>query len=358
MRWSTCIWDTQTGDEIATPEASTGSWQRGRVVEQTHTFALRSIGYDRAEARDMFARDRPRDRVLSVMANDVPVYHGLILDTDYAPASGELTVTHKDVRELAANRYMYGINGSSQTFDWKNLSWRGLATRVARRAFRENFSAAWPLPIAIPADEAGNEDLKIYGYEFRTAESLLTEISEMPGGPDIDFHPTRAADGRFGWDMRVGDPYLSGPTLEYNIQAEKSPIKDLVVKTIGSEKITGVHAIGEGSEWDMVRGGAAAPSAAGLSRDTKITLKNKTRAAADKRAEAYLAARTIPHQQWSFNLNADDIDVGALRIGSIVRLESRGDAWINDRWTEHRILGFGGNISRPDTIDLTLERIT
>lgn len=358
MLWSTCVWDTQTGVKLADMHATAGSWQRGRVVEQTHTFPLWEQDYDRTTLRDIFGRFRPRDRVLSVLANGVPVYHGLILDTDYQPATKEITVTHKDVRELAANRWMHGINGSSQTFNWTGLSPRGLATRVARLAFTANFSAAWPLPISVPADEAGTKSLKFYGYEFRTAESLLTDISEMSGGPDVEFQPTIDGDGRFGWEFLVGDPYLSGPTLEYHLQAPESPLKNVNVKTIGSEKITGVHAIGEGSEWKMVRGGAAEPSASGLSRDTKLTLKDKKLAQVNDRAEGYLNGRRSTYQQWTFDLNADDVNAHLLRIGSIVRIESRGDPWISDGWTEHRILGFGGNLADPDTVSLTIERIS
>ncbi|MHC9046815.1 hypothetical protein ACYX8G_19695 [Microbacterium saperdae] len=352
--WSTVIWDAQSGDRLEEVEASGGTWQRGAVTEQSHVFPLRNLGLSRAVAHDLFGKDRPRDRVLAQCWDGTPVYHGLLIDSDYAPETGALTVKHIDVRELAAARWLYGIGGSSQTFDWGGLSWRGMARRIARIIFTDPISPAWPLPVTLPAEEAGNESFPIYGYEFRSGESLLTDVEEMPNGPDLDFHP-RKTGNQFGWDLRIGSPYLSGPSFEYHLQAEEQQLTDVNVKTVGQEKVTGVHGIGDGSEWDMVRGGAAAPVSAGLARDTKLTVKTANRTTVDKRSAGYLASRLNTYQQWSFSVQ--DIDVAALRLGSILQVHSRGDEWVNDGITQHRVLGFAGDLSTPSTISLTLETI-
>lgn len=354
MEWSTCVWEAQTGEKLAATEASSGSWQRGRVTESQHVFSLRSLGFTRDEARYLFGKDRPRDRVLSVLADGVPIYHGLIINSAYSPATGNLTVKHNDVRELASGRWLYGIGGSNQTFNWTGLSWQGMARRVARYIYTEPISAAWPLPVNIGAETAGGESMLIYGYEFRTGEDLFTEIEESPGGPDLDFQPT-FTNGRFGWDFLTGVPYLTGPTFEYHAQADQSPLTDLAVTTIGAEKITGVHGIGLGSEWDMIRGGAAAPVSAGLARDTKLTLKEAGLTVVNQRSSAYLASRLGTYEQWSFNVRTADIDVPSLRLGSTIRIYSSGDEWISDGWTDHRVVAFSGAIESADTIKLTVE---
>lgn len=360
MTYSTVIWDTQSGERLAHVEASSGSWQRGRVVQQEHTFPLRSLGLSRAEAHDLFGRTRPRDRVLSVLWDGVPVYHGLVIDSDYDKASGLLTVKHNDVRELASARWLHGIGGSGVSFTFAGLSLRGIAQAVAKIVYTDPISGAWPLPVTIPTPEAGGASMTVHGYEFKTGEDILAGLEETDGGPDIDFRPTRGGDGRFGWVFEAGDPHLSGPGYEFHAQAAVSSLRDLKVTTIGAEKVTGVHGIGEGSEWDMIRGGAAAPVSAGLARDTKLTVKDaQSVGVVNARAAGYLASRLATYQQWSFNVQIDEtgIDPAELRLGSIIRVESRGDEWIDDGWTEHRVVGFSGSYATPNTLSLTTEVI-
>lgn len=356
--WSTVIWDCQSGALLSHVDASGGSWQRGRIAEQSHTFPLPALDLSRAEAHNLFGKDRPRDRVLSVLWNNAPVYHGLIIDSKYNRDKGTLEVIHNDVRELAAFRWLYGIGASSQTFNWSGLSLRGLATRIARIIYTDPISPAWPLPVSIPADEPGGHEMTVYGYEFRTGEDLLTDLEETDGGPDLDFRPTMFGNN-FGWEFRAGAPYLSGPTYEFHLQAAESPLTDIVVHTIGQEKVTGVHGIGRGSEWDMVRGGAAAPVSAGLARDTKLTLKEAGLSEVNSRSAGYLASRLNTYEQWTFNVRIDETgieDPSALRLGSIIWIHSSGDLWIPDGWTQHRVIGFGASLDKPHTLNVTVER--
>ncbi|MBO3663739.1 hypothetical protein [Microbacterium stercoris] len=333
------------------------------MTQQTHSFPLKSLGLSRSDAHDLFGKDRPRDRVLAHCWNGVPVYHGLIIDSKYHKTTGMLEVIHNDVRELAAARWLYGIGGyfPALRFHWTGLSWRGMASRVARIIFTDPISAAWPLPVTIPADEAGSEEMDIWAWQFRSGESLLKEIEEMPDGPDLDFHP-RVTGTQFGWDLRIGAPTLSGPTFEVPMHAPESPLTDVVVHTIG-EKYTGVFGIGEGEERDLKVGGAAASVSAGLARDTKLTVKSGNKSVIDNRSSAYLNSRLTTTDQWSFNVKTTavdpdgGIDPAQLRLGSIIRVEERDDVWIDDGWTEHRVLGFSGSLDDPHTIKLTLETI-
>lgn len=356
--WSTCIWDCQSGSLLANVEASAGTWQRGRVIEQQHAFPLRSLGFSRSEAHDLFGKDRPRDRVLTQLWDGQPVYHGLVIDSDYTPHNGALTVKHNDVRELASARWLHGIGGWSQTWVFSGLSLRGIAQAVAKIIYTDPISAAWPLPVNVPTPEGGGASMVVHGFQLKTGEDLLSSIEETDGGPDLDFRPTLTGTS-FGWDFVAGTPYLSGPAFELHLQAQKSSLTDVKVTTIGAEKITGVHGVGEGAEWDMIRGGAAAPVSAGLARDTKLTLKESNLATVNSRSAGFLESRLNTYQQWSFNVRIDEtgIDPAELRLGSIIRIESRGDEWIPEGWTDHRVLGFSGSLATPNTLTLTTETI-
>lgn len=355
MKFSTVIWDAQSGVRLAQVKASSGEWQRGRVTEQRHEFKLVDLALSRAELHNLFGKDRPRDRVLSVLWGQTPIYHGLIIDSEYTHATQTLSVAHKDVRELSAARWLFGIGGSGQTFNFTG-SWRGIAREIAKVIYTDPISPAWPLPVALPPFEGGGAGMTVYGYEFRSGDDLLTDIEDMDNGPDLDFHPTFNG-STFGWELRIGAPHLSGPTFEYHLQAIESPLTDLTVKTVGEEKVTGVHGIGLGSEWDMVRGGAAAPVSAGLARDTKLTLKDADLGTVNARSAGFLASRIGTYEQWSFNVRTNEIDLAALRLGSTIRIESRGDLWVPDGFTTHRVLGFSGDYSTPETIKLTTEKM-
>lgn len=359
----TLIVDTQSGALLETIRDADGAWQRGAVTQKSHVIDLDDVGLSRAQARDLFGADRPRDRVLTQTWGGVPIYHGLIIDSTYAPATHKLTVFHDDVRELASGRWLYGIGGYAPDlrFLWQGLSLRGLAARVASVIYTAPISGAWPIPMTIPAEEGGTSELDVWAWQFRSGEDLLQELESMPNGPDIDFHP-RVTGDVFGWDMRIGNPYLSGPTLEYHLQAERTPLTDVVVRTVGQEKITGVFGVGEGSERDMIVGGAAASVSAGLARDTILTDKSAHLATINSLAQAHLDSRVGAAEYWTFNArtNATDetgIDLAALRIGSTIRVESVGDPWVDDGWTSHRVLGFSGKTSDIDVVELVTEKI-
>lgn len=359
----TSIFDAQPGTLLETVEASGGDWQRGAVAQKSHFFQLEDLGLTRPQAHDLFGKHRPRDRVLTQTWAGVPIYHGLIIDSTYDPATGELQVFHDDIRELASGRWLYGIGGYDPNlrFLWQGLSLRGLAARVASVIYTAPISGAWPLPVTIPPEEIGGDELDVWAWQFRSGEDLFQELESMPNGPDLDFHP-RLTGTTYGWDLRIGTPYLSGPTFEYHLQAEESPLTDVQVRTIGQEKITGVFGVGEGSERDMIVGGAAAPVSAGLARDTILTDKSAHLAKINKLSLAHLASRLNTAEYWTFNArtNASDengIDLAALRIGSTIRIESQGDPWIDDGFTNHRVLGFSGTVDDIDTVKLVTEKI-
>jgi hypothetical protein len=197
---------------------------------------------DSVERVELFGEDMPRDRVLSHLIDDVPVYHGLILDWAYDDAAGTYTVTHTDLREILSGRYLFGVGGyqAGGLFDWEGLSWRGVMTRALYFLLRFEGRERWALPVNLPSEEAGGEVFQTWCYEMRLGESIVSDIEKRPGGPDLDFQPVTAG-GRYGWDALIGSPFLTGPYVEAALGAEFSPIKNLKIARRGR----GVNAGGE-----------------------------------------------------------------------------------------------------------------
>ncbi|KEP75848.1 hypothetical protein HR12_20825 [Microbacterium sp. SUBG005] len=354
----TVIWETRTGVELEVVEASGGGFERGRITDSQHVFQIDALGLSPADRIELFGEDAPRDRVLSHLVDDVPIYHGLILDWDYDDAAGTYTVTHTDLRELISGRFLYGIGGYHKDglFLWEGLSWRGIMSRALYYLLRyEVGNNNWAVPVRLPAEEAGSEKFETWCYEMRLGESIVSDIEARPGGPDLDFQPERI-DGKYGWEARIGSPFLTGPDFEVTLGAELSPLKGLQIKRRGRGVYTGMFGIGDGSEQRLEV--AQVPQPIGpLARDGKVTFKSDVGDVLYQRTRGYLDARVAPTVSWSFNLDASAIDLTQLRIGSLIGVNSDGHRFARDGYSEHRVLGFGMDLADQNTVKLTLETL-
>ncbi|WZH38761.1 MAG: hypothetical protein PIR02_08820 [Microbacterium enclense] len=358
----TVIWETLTGQHLETVEASEGNWERGRVTDLNHVFQIDALGLNPADRADLFGEDCPRDRVLTELVDGTPIYHGLIVDWDYDDNAGTYTVTHVDLRELLTGRYLFGVGGyhSDGVFDWTGLSWRGMASRALYYLLRYQDSPRWAVPINLPPEEAGDEVFRTWCYEMKLGESILADIEGRPGGPDVDFQPGFFGSG-YGWEALIGSPFLTGPDVEVVLGADASPVKNLKIARRGRAVSTGVFGIGDGSEQRLQVAQVPAAADGRIVRDSKVTFKKDTGVTVDsqlhKRAEGYLAARQKPTQRWSFDLDADAVDLTTLRLGSIIYVQSEGHRFAPDGESAHRVLGFAGSLAEPETVKLTLETL-
>jgi hypothetical protein len=358
----TVIWETLTGQELEIVEPSDGEWDRGRVVDKTHTFQIDALGLSAADRVDLFGENRPRDRALTHKVDGVPIYNGLILDWDYDDNAGTYAVTHTDVREILSGRFLYGVGGyhTDGVFAWSGLSWRGMAARALYYLLRYEDSPRWAMRVNLPPEEAGVEEFITWCYEMRLGESIIADIEKRPGGPDIDFQPVIFGDGGHGWDARIGSPFLTGPDIEVALGGDDSPVKNLKIKRRGRAVGTGAFGIGDGSEQRLQV--AQVPTVNDrVIRDYKVTFKAETGTEPGGslygRTEGHLGARQTPTQHWSFDLDTAGVDLTTLRRGSIIYVTAENHRFAPDGETAHRVLGYAGSLAEPDTVKLTLETL-
>ncbi len=351
MVWSVEIRDTQTGVLQMQVEASGGAWGRGDSSERQHTFPLRGDGMTRSARRDLF---RKWDRTILQCWDGGPVYAGLISSTSWDPATGMLTVSHVDIRDIARRRMLFGVGSyvPSGTTVCTNLSRRGIARRLIYLGYVFPFSAAWPLPVNLPAEEAGSISRTFYHYEFQTVDQLLSDVQSESGGPDVDFQP-KLSGGLLSWDALIGSPYLAGPTFELSLTGDDQPTGVTVTEN-GQKQATGIFTLGKGSEQDMRVGSDALPVSAGISKDFVVPHKDIDDVARlNSLATSDVAKLSAPTVQWTLNVQASVVNPATLRIGSTIRTWSQGDEWISDGWTTHRVIAFSGDFT--EKITLTLE---
>lgn len=113
------------------------------------------------------------------------------------------------------------------------------------------------LPIVLPAALAGTgHERTIYGYELAALGAQLRLLTEVEGGPDIDFRP-KYADGdrtRIEWVYTTGSPALvqSGPDWVWDMRVPAGPVLDLQVDVDGTSLSTKAWAVGAGTGEQML----------------------------------------------------------------------------------------------------------
>ncbi len=351
--WSVAVHDTQSGAFLANVDPASGSWGRGSVAEREHVFPLRGNGMSRATNRSLFQKWQ---RTIVQRWNGAPVYAGLISDTSYDRDTGMLSVKHTDLRTVLSKRMLFGVGSYNPagTVVCTSLSRRGIARRLLYLGFVYPFSAAWPLPVNLPAEESGSINRTFYYYDFQTVDQLLTDLQGESSGPDVELQP-KYTSGVLSWDALIGSPYLSGPSYDMHLAGDLPPVGVTVAEN-GQKQATGVFALGRGSEQDMRVGSDALPVSAGLSKDFAVPHKDVDDVARlNSLASADVAALSSPTVQWSMRVNTSVVSPGTLRVGSTVRTFSQGDEWIADGWTSHRVIGFDGDFSDWLTLDLEVQ---
>jgi hypothetical protein len=247
MTYSTWIVASQTGTKQRLVKAVSGSWERALngTSQGTHVFRLNnSLTWQ--QWNDLFDGWR---RMLVVCWNDVPVYAGFILRTDYDYPKNEVTVAHSSFRTVLSRRLPFGIGGYDEgRLVIDGQSKRGIVFKLIFSGTQGARSAVWDLPVTFPAyEEAGGESRVYENFAFQTIEAAITELTNSEGGPDIDFHPYWAVDGTLKHELRVGGPYLSGPQFEFDASATRRSLLLRTLTTDFAQMVTGAFTLGKGS---------------------------------------------------------------------------------------------------------------
>lgn len=363
--WSAQIHDSQTGTRLGTVKLAVAAWGRGdQQLRQARIMLNRRR--TQPQWRNLIVGPGFWDRTLVILFAGVPIYAGLIMRApSYDPVNKVVTVMHQDLSVLLKRRWMHGVGPStggggyvpSGTFSVSGVSLRGAIRAILQRTYLDPISAAWPVPVDLPAAESGSFSKTWRFYEFQNAADMVRELVEREGGPDIDLRPYLTSDGKLRWEQRIGTPRLTGPSHKIMLSAERNAAALWDVDLDGVNTTTGIHFPGKGTEQDMRVGSAAAPVSAGLARDSIFTDKTDDSVASlSAKAAGRLAVLKSPTEVWSFSVATSKISPAQLQIGSIIRAHVYRDLWVPDGYSTHRVVGFSGEYGR-DTFDLKVEAV-
>lgn len=290
----------------------------------------------------------PVERCLVVEHDGVVVYAGIIWEDDYDDDSRTLTVSHEDIWSLLAVR-LISADRTGAIADWKQI-YTGLEydTIVKRLMQLATAGAGRSIPIQYEADYSGGRTRTYYGYNLDLAIDAITEISNLPGGPDVDLRPEWASDGSsLQWTLRTGNMNPDSKTIEVVVSADDSAVKGLKRKRSARDRSTRIMGVGEGSGKDIKVRASTDPGPLELERiEQGKNIKNLTDLQDFADGKQY--TRNMNITQYSMDLNIQSPVIGnlwTLKPGAYLRWYTRGNPVISDGWKQHKIIEYSGDTS-------------
>lgn len=358
MVWSVKSAVTITGISAGPVWPVSGTWrcQANGVGEGEHTFHLNDPEHamPRVYWRDKFVHRR---RTLVQSWDEKAVYAGEIIDTNWDAAQHLLTVRHREIRgafsRLPFGPEHIGPGGKAPTSgsQFSGLSLRGIARAVVMRGF-DSPNARRRLPIDFGPDYPGSESWWWSWHQFPTIDSMLTEVQNSDGGPDVWLEPTWTATG-LQWKLRLGNPRLSAGEFTYARGVPESPVVDFSVQQEATKQATNVWGLGQGSGVDMlaaVKELAATPDMPVLDRVESFKDVSDGRVL-QSLTDGAAAAYAVPTPLATFKLRiGPTVDPSKIRPGSVLNVVVPEDEWIEQQKFTGRVVSVEGDMSDVLTV--------
>ena len=252
---------------------------------------------------------------------------------------------------------------ASQTFAYTGLSLATIAKRLIQFSLTRTGGS---LPIVLPADEADSDTThqrSWYGYDLQTIGDLLTGLTGVIGGPDIDFRPqwTDSSRTRIQWVMATGTaaaPRLaSSSQLAFVYGTRDSGVRDITVAEDASQMVTDQWAKGSGSSTTTMTSRAASrtypdlgwPLLESETDYTDVTVQGTL----DAHTAGDLATYGTPLAQWGLTVDAlEDPKLGTYLPGDLPTVQVQDDFWIPDGTYPMRIVQISGDASTAVKVDV------
>lgn len=280
--------------------------------------------------RDIKAATEPTRTFLAVLADDRVVAAGPIWSQQWDQDSGTLELKALGLASLWDHRLVLNHLTNTTTpgaVAASSLSYSGLSLgTIAKRLVQEaQAHTGGTVPVVFPDDESGTSERTYPGYELATVGQRLQELSEVEGGPEIEFAPRLTAD-RTGveWVMRVGttaSPQLVQPGMDWMVDTSvpRGALGGLSVNVDATSVANRAFAKGTGSDEATLisRPGTAPAQWSGgypllESVGTYSSVLEQT--TLDAHAAADLETNDRPWQTWRLRVPADR-RAGAARPG-------------------------------------------
>lgn len=347
------VWLVSTktwGDRVLVKEESC---TYGRSKNQgTSKRAVFDLNDPQAAATVNLESTYPGQRAIVVEWGGHVIHVGIIWEADFNNDDYILDLTHDDIWSFWDMRLIAQDKTENITKWSSTLSGLSKSTLIKRMLQWGTNGTAYELPLTFPADAAGSNERKFYGYDMDTVQDLLSEM--MTGGPDIDFRPYWTASKTIAWEVRIGD--LTDNLWGVNFAVQRPGASGLSIKTSARQLATHQFAVGEGSEVDMlVRESQSANISEYPQLDRVINAKDiRSGAKLYESAAEELVSRNQTTRQASMNIHIDHrpahrpdlpsaYDLADLKPGTQVRWYMRDNPYILTGWRIWEVVKFSGD---------------
>jgi len=286
------------------------------------------------------------------------VYAGVIISDSYDWKSKQITISHKDVWSIFDQRIVTtdrtnDIAGSKVI--WSGLSKATMIKRIIQNSITSFGSPLmYDMPFLLPADEAGTEELTVYGYNFEKASDLINDYIEDDGGPDIDFRPYWTSYGSLAWALEVNANKTK--VWDYDLDADQSSVENLQYLLTGAELCIKVYGAGEGSERrTLVRQSDHNESNYLAMEDSEKFSGVKDLTKLQSVTTGNRLGRAAAIRQIDMTVRADGSPrLNELALGGSVRWKADNDVWLTAGWHEWEVIALSGNLT-DELIDITTQ---
>lgn len=362
------LFELTTGKPLSIPVRAPGRWtlalsQRG---SGTHDIVI-PYGITAFTPEQWAASTMKWWHVLVEMWDGQPKYAGIIVDKHWSPSRQTLTLDTLTIDTLLEDRYPFGVGSyETTTFGVAGVSLRGAVAQTINRVFSDPFPqpyTSWLAPLDIAfLGEAGGFARAFPNEDWRTAKQIIETIQKLPGGPDVVFRPKLTAEGWLRWDVVIGDPLVTGPTIDLPLSVRSTAAADVVMHEYGRDMFSGLFVRGEGL--DKRRGYGEAGNAPGPFMAVRDVAQNEVGEELDLTAIAgeRLRKNRGPVEQNEVGLlylgdGPGRISPASVLIGARVKHRYSGDGYKApfDKTAYMTSISFDG--SRPDTVRPELQVI-
>lgn len=348
---------TATWGDKALVDPSACPWKRTRnksAGSLQSTFKLDDSAVARASNAGLLL---PVERCLVVEYQDVVIYAGIIWEDTYDHDTKTLTTSHEDIWSLLALRLISeDLTGTIPSWvkSYAGLEYDAIIRRLMQLA---TAGVGRYIPINYEAEFLGTGARNYYGYNLDTAVDAITEIMNLPDGPDVDLRPRWSPDGAtLEWTLRTGDMNPDGQVIEAVAGVPDSAIRGIQRKRSGRELASRLMGVGEGSGVDLKVRASAITAPLALERIEQA--KNiKTLVELQSFADGKRLARDRIISQYSMSLNINSAVVGnmwTLKPGTTIKWHTYGDPEFADGAHINSVISFAGDIT-SDWVNLELQ---
>lgn len=371
MAWSAWVHKTISGQQRMRVFPDTFTWQR--VLNGTGTgeavFLLSDQVTGKIPYHDLFEEVR---NTLVFCWDGVPIYAGVITDSDYDADTDSFSLKHSDIRWILKRRKALSDGGEwtpQRPHGKRTLSYRGYSLRGIAAQIIEEVKAApnGDLPIryaGFSPREPGPHERNYPGFNLPWADDLLTNLTNVIGGPDIDFVPVwgdpsiPTEKGRLRWLMYAGSqqaPSLALPhAIDVNLDGGSHGVTGLKRSRSAQRQAKRAFGVGDGIGAEMilsVRGwGLGMPPNDFPLLDGEHQNKTVTNLGVlNDHSDGYLAAYSEPIIQDSFSILAHGNPAKGqpsftnIRPRAVIRHHNRSRGGLPQGWTRSRIIQTSGD---------------